>query len=281
MQRIKSFENDRPTLFIVATPIGNLSEISNRCIEILNRVDVIACEDTRVSINLLNHLKIKKPLISYHNYNEKDSSEGIIKLLQENKNVALISDAGYPLISDPGYNIVTLCIKYDFNVVAISGASAALNALVASGLDTSRYLFFGFLSNKEKEAVREIESLKTFPYTIIFYESVHRINKNLNLMANIFGDRYICIARELTKKHEEYIRGSIFELKDLEDLKGEMVVVVEGYKNLPQTVSINEAMFLVDNYVKSGMSVKDAISEVAKKCNIAKKVVYNNYHKCS
>lgn len=279
MKRQKSFKNDRPSLYLVATPIGNLSEFNFRAIDILKTVDVIACEDTRTSKTLLKHYDINKNLISYHNFNEKQSSKGIISLLKDGKNVALISDAGYPLVSDPGYELVNEVIDNDFNVVTISGASAFLNALVASGLDTRHYLFYGFLSSKDSEQIKQLQALENLPYTMIFYESPHRINKTLNNMFNVFNDRKVCLARELTKQYEEYIRGTLSEIKDLEDLKGEMVIVVQGYTHKQETISLDNLLKTVESYLETGLSAKDAIDKVAKENQVPKKLIYNHFHK--
>ena len=228
MKRQKSFENDRPTLYLVATPIGNLAEFSKRAIEVLESVAVIACEDTRTSRVLLERYAIKKRVVSYHNFNEEESARGLIALLEEGLDIALISDAGYPLISDPGYHLVNEVVAHDFNVVTISGPSAHLNALVASGLDTRHYLYYGFLSDKAAKAKRELADLCDFPYTLIFYEAPHRLKRTLEMAFAVLGKRKACIARELTKKHEEFIRGDLEEFLTLDDLKGEIVLLIEG-----------------------------------------------------
>ena len=217
------------TLFIVSTPIGNLSEASKRVIDTLNMVDIVACEDTRNTRKLLSHFDIHKPMISYHNFNEDEESYKLIVLLKEGKNIALVSDAGYPLISDPGYILVNKLADEDIKMTVISGPSAGINALVASGLETSHYLFYGFLNAKSSKAKTELEALRAFPYTLIFYEAPHRINKMLNLLYEVYGNRKVCVARELTKLHEEFVRGNLLDVKDKE-YKGEIVVVVEGFK---------------------------------------------------
>ena len=269
--------NNNATLFLVATPIGNLSEVSSRTIETLKNVNVIACEDTRNSLKLLTHFDIHTRMISYHNFNEQESAKGIIKLLQEGNDVALISDAGYPLISDPGYELVNEVIKNNFNITTISGPNACLNGLVASGLETKHYLFYGFLDAKQSQARKQLEELKQFPYTLVFYEAPHRIEKTLNLMLEVLGDRKSCLARELTKLHEEYHRGLLSELVKLTDLKGEMVVIVEGYKK--QTIEINEDDLLkqIDDLVKQGIKLKQAIATICDKYNLSKNNIYNEY----
>ena len=266
------------TLFLVATPIGNLSEVSQRTIETLTNVEAIACEDTRNTRKLLSHFDIHTKMYSYHNFNEKEEYVKLIELLKEGKDIALVSDAGYPLISDPGYVLVNEVIKEGINIVTISGPSAGINALVASGLETTHYMFYGFLNAKQSQAKKELEELKSFPYTIIFYEAPHRINKTLNLMLEVLGDRKICVARELTKLHEEYKRGLISELKDLE-YKGEIVLLVEGQsceeKEIDEQVLLKE----VDKLVKKGLKTKEAVKEIADKYKVSKNDIYNKYIK--
>ena len=268
---------NKATLFLVATPIGNLNEVSKRTLDVLNDVDVIACEDTRNTLKLLSHFDIHTRMISYHNFNEEESSDGILKLLEEGKKVALVSDAGYPLISDPGYTLVNKVIDNDFDVVTISGPNAALNALVASGLDTNHYLYYGFLNSKQSQARKELEQLKTFPYTIIFYEAPHRIEKTLKLCLEVLGDRKACLARELTKLHEQYYRGTLKELTELEDLKGEMVLIIEGYSEDKTEISEEELIDQVRQLIESGYKTKQAISEVSRKNNVSKNHLYNAY----
>lgn len=271
--------NNKATLFIVATPIGNLSEVSNRTLEVLNFVDVIACEDTRNSAKLFSHYDIHTKYIAYHNFNETESAEGIVQLLAEGKNVALISDAGYPLISDPGYVLVNRVIEEDYNITTISGPNAALNALVSSGLETQHYLFYGFLNSKQSQARKELENLKNFPYTIIFYEAPHRIEKTLKLILDIFGDRKAVLARELTKIHETFYRSSVSKLCELKDLKGEIVLIVEGYKNEEQEIDVDELLLETKKLVDSGSKTKQAVNEISKKYNYSKNNLYNEYLK--
>ena len=269
---------DKATLFLVATPIGNLSEISERALNVLKEVDVVACEDTRNSQKLLSHFDIHTKTIAYHNFNERESSKGIISLLSEGKNVALISDAGYPLISDPGYLLVNEAVDNGFDVVTVSGPNAALNALVASGLATNHYLFYGFLNSKESQARKELQELRPFPYTMIFYEAPHRIEKTLKLALEVLGDRKACLARELTKLHEQYYRGRLSELCMLHDLKGEMVLLIEGCqeKEIP---SEEELLDLIEGSLQDGNRVKDAVNQIAKKYGVSKNNLYNAYLK--
>lgn len=281
MNRQKSFENNKPTLYLVATPIGNLKEMTFRAVEILKSVDYIAAEDTRNTIKLLNHFEISTKLISHHEHNIVSSIPKIINLLKEGNHIALVSDAGYPAISDPGYELVKEVIDNDFNVVPISGANACLNALVVSGISPQPFLFYGFLDHQDKKKKKELENLKLYKETIVFYEAPHRIKKTLTLMLSIFGNRKIALAREITKKHEEINRGTVEEiLKIVDTMKGEMVIIVEGNSNDVEEVeylqSIEEH---VNEYIEKGMSAKDAIKEVAKQRNVAKNIVYQEYHR--
>lgn len=267
------------TLFLVATPIGNLNEVSNRTLEVLKNVSVIACEDTRNSKKLFSHFDIHTKYITYHNFNEEESCKGIIKLLESGQDVALISDAGYPLISDPGYVLVQEVINRGFNVTTISGPNAALNALVASGMETQHYLYYGFLNSKQSQAKKELEELKNFPYTMIFYEAPHRIEKTLSLCLQVFGDRKAVLARELTKLHETFHRGSLSELCKLTNLKGEMVLIIEGCKQEKKQIDINELIEEVNELIKNGAKTKQAVNEIAEKYKYSKNVLYNEYIK--
>lgn len=266
------------TLFIVSTPIGNLSEASKRVIDTLNMVDIVACEDTRNTRKLLSHFDIHKPMISYHNFNEDEESNKLIVLLKEGKNIALVSDAGYPLISDPGYILVNKLADEDIKMTVISGPSAGINALVASGLETSHYLFYGFLNAKSSKAKTELEALRAFPYTLIFYEAPHRINKMLNLLYEVYGNRKVCVARELTKLHEEFVRGNLLDVKDKE-YKGEIVVVVEGFKGEEREIDMSSCLEEVKKLVNNGLKTKDAVKVIAEKYKIKKNDLYNSYIK--
>ncbi|WP_294580317.1 16S rRNA (cytidine(1402)-2'-O)-methyltransferase [uncultured Thomasclavelia sp.] len=280
MKRQKSFEKDAPSLYLVATPIGNLEEITYRAIKILNEVDYIGAEDTRNTIKLLNHFDIKTKLISHHEHNLKQSIPKLINLLLEGNSIALVSDAGYPAISDPGYELVSAAIENDINVIPISGANACLDALIVSGITPQPFLFYGFLDHQDKKKKKELQKLKDYHDTLIFYESPHRIGKTLSTMLEIFGDRNIALCRELTKRHEEIIRGQISEVIEIVDqLKGEMVIVVAGNdQSEDQSYDENDLINQVNEYVDKGMSVKDAIKEVAKLRKINKNEVYSLYH---
>ncbi|MDD7282229.1 MAG: 16S rRNA (cytidine(1402)-2'-O)-methyltransferase [Erysipelotrichaceae bacterium] len=279
MNRQKSFETQQATLYLVPTPIGNLSEMTKRALETLENVDIIACEDTRNTSKLLMAYNIKKPLISHHEHNQKESIPRILHELNEGKSVAVVSDAGYPLVSDPGQKLVCDVIEQGNPVVSLSGCNAAMNALVASGLSTQHYLFYGFLDSKSSKRKKQLNELKTFPYTIIFYEAPHRISSCLEDILEVFGNRNMCLARELTKLHEEFIRGTVEEVLSICDsLKGEMVLVIEG-NTLKEEVDMNDAIDKVNEYVQEGYKTKQAIQLVAKELNIKKNELYDLYHK--
>jgi 16S rRNA (cytidine1402-2'-O)-methyltransferase len=279
--RQKSFGNEKPTLYLVPTPIGNLSEMTPRSIEILNSVDVIACEDTRTSGQLLRHFDISKRLIAYQNFNEETSSRGIVNLLSQGNNVALISDAGYPLISDPGQRVVNEASAAGFNVVPVSGCSAVLNAVVASGLIAQPFLFIGFLPSANNERVKKLQEYRAYPMTMVFYEAPHRITKMLKSCLEVLGDRKCCLCREMTKLHEEFIRGTVSELIEIsDDLKGEMVVVMEGNRDdYSKDVDMSVIMQMVNESIEAGMSTSGAIKEVARKTGVAKNRIYDLVHK--
>ena len=266
MNRQKSFENGRPTLYLVATPIGNLDEMTYRSINTLKNVKYIAAEDTRNTVKLLNHFEISTKLISHHEHNIKQSIPKLIQLLEEG--------------NDIGYELVKEAIEHEINVVPISGCNACLDALVVSGIAPQPFMFYGFLDHLDKKKKKELIDLKKYKETIVFYESPHRIKKTLNLMLDILGDRNIALCREITKKHEEIIRGHISEIISIvEELKGEMVIVVEGSQEVEEEITFETTIKEdVDMYIEKGMSTKDAIKEVAKQRNLNKNSVYQEYH---
>ena len=274
MTRSKPFNNTKPVLYLIATPIGNLKEMSPRALEVIAEMDIIAAEDTRNSFSLLNNFGIKKEIFSLREHNEIEASKHLLEKIKEGKKVAYMSDAGYPGISDPGYLLVQEMIKNDVAVSTVSGSSAFINALVASGLDTRHFFFYGFLPAKDGEAKEEISSLKPRKETIILYEAPHRIMKTLSLLKEGLGDRYICLARELTKINEEYIRGNLSELLELDEstLKGEMVLIIEGNKE-EQSIDDTQIIARIEYFVKLGLSQKDAINVVAEEFNINKNYV--------
>lgn len=280
MKRQKSFENERPSLYLVPTPIGNLSEMTPRAIEVLRSVDVIACEDTRTSGQLLKHFGISGRLIAYQNFNEETSSRGIVKLLREGSSVALISDAGYPLINDPGQRVVNDVTAEGFNVIPVSGCSAFLNALVASGLVAQPFLFIGFLPSGAGDRVRRLQEYRTYPMTMVFYEAPHRIAKMLQDLLDVFGDRRCTIARELTKVHEEFLRGTVSELLEAApSLKGEMVVVVDGnHDDGKKDIDMSALMQMVNEAMACGMSRSEAVRDTARRTGISKNRIYELVH---
>lgn len=280
MKRQKSFAFDQPSIYLVATPIGNLDEFTPRAVEVLKQVDVIAAEDTRNTMKLLTHFDIHTRLIAHHQHNEQASAKGLLEMLEDGKSIAIVSDAGYPLVSDPGQTITQLAIEAGFPVIPVSGANAMLNALVASGLPAQPFLFYGFLKAQEKERTKELLDLKYYPQTLIFYEAPHRIHKTLETMLTILGNRHICLARELTKRYEEFIRGTIAEVLEIcEELKGEMVIVVEGSKEEKEPQQdMPSIQDQINHYVSGGLSSKEAIKRVAKERGLSKNDLYKEYH---
>ena len=274
MTRSKPFNNTKPVLYLIATPIGNLKEMSPRALQVISEMDIIAAEDTRNSFSLLNNFGIKKEMFSLREHNEIEASKHLLEKIKEGKKVAYMSDAGYPGISDPGYLLVQEMIKNDVAVSTISGSSAFINALVASGLNTKHFFFYGFLPAKESEAKDEISSLRPRKEIIILYEAPHRIMKTLGLLKDGLGDRYVCLARELTKINEEYIRGNLSELLELDEstIKGEIVLIIEGNK---EEISVDDEQIVsrIEYFIKLGLSQKDAINVVAEEFNINKNYV--------
>jgi 16S rRNA (cytidine1402-2'-O)-methyltransferase len=240
------------TLFVVATPIGNLSDISERALHTLRTVDLIACEDTRHTIKLLNHFQIQKPLESYHDFNEEEKAQQLARRIAAGLKVALVSDAGTPAISDPGYRLVRACREQGIAVIAIPGASAAIAALSASGLPSDEFMFVGFLPAKANARRERLAALRSIPSTLSFYEAPHRVEKTLDDLLQVLGDREACVGREITKLHEQYLFGRLVELKHRVTPMGEFVIVVTGHegnseKALPvlQGLSRNEVLRLL------------------------------------
>jgi 16S rRNA (cytidine1402-2'-O)-methyltransferase len=282
MKRRRSFVDSKlGKLYLVATPIGNLEEITTRATATLASVDLVACEDTRVSGKLIKHLGLEKPLIACHEHNEFTVSKQLVEKLLQGQSIAYVSDAGYPGISDPGQRLVQAALLEDIQVIVISGPSAVFNALVASGLDTTRFYFHGFLRQKEAARLDEIKDLYRRPETLIFYEAPHRIDTTLRNLLDVLGHRKACIARELTKIHEEYIEGTLQELTEIDPttLKGEMVVMVEGNKDeFGIKLSEEEIRKLVDSMTATGISMKDAIRQVSDMTKMAKNYIYKVVH---
>lgn len=270
-------------LYLVPTPIGNLKDITLRALEVLENVDLVAAEDTRQSLKLLNHFNIKKTLISYHKHNEQGKSMDLIEKIKDGKSIALISDAGTPGISDPGSIIVLKCIEENIDFEVLPGATAITTALVYSGLDTSKFIFRGFLPRENKDKRIIMEELKDRKETLVFYESPHRIRETLEFLRSNLGNRKISICRELTKLHEQILRFSLDEAIGYyseKDIKGEFVLIVEGKREeeiLEEERAKWEALSIEDhikNYISEGLSKKEAIKKVAKDRKLSKSEIY-------
>lgn len=276
------------TLYLCATPIGNLGDISERCLEVLNTVDLIAAEDTRRTVQLLNHFGISKPLTSYHEHNKREKGGYIISLLKQGKNVAQVSDAGTPAISDPGEDLVRLCIENGITVTSVPGPVAGINALILSGLPTKRFAFEGFLSVNKRHRTEHLNSVKNSAHTMIFYEAPHKLKTTLLDMQKVFGGgRKIALVRELTKIHEEVIRTDIdgaVKLYEEKSPRGEYVLVIEGAaENAEETgtawwenMSVAEH---VEKYISDGQTSKEAIKQTASDRKTPKRDIYNEYHR--
>lgn len=289
MQTQKSFEqSDNGILYLVPTPIGNLEDMTYRAARLLKEVDIIAAEDTRNTQKLLNHFEINTPQISFHEHNSKERTQQLIEKLLSGKNVAQVSDAGMPSISDPGVDLVQAAVQAEISVVPLPGANAALTALIASGIVPQPFYFYGFLPRKKKELKQELELLNRREETMIFYESPHRLKQLLEQMEEIFGaERSVVLARELTKRYEEFIRGSVEDVLQWtndEQIRGEFVVIVEGNQNAEEleeapewetwTTKEHVERVIEDENVQS----KQAIKEVAKLRGVPKREVYAEFH---
>ena len=286
MQTQQSYkEHDKGTLFLVPTPIGNLDDMTFRAIQTLKDVDLIACEDTRVTQKLLNHFEIDTQKTSYHEHNVQDKTNELIQKLLDGINIAQVSDAGMPSISDPGVELVKAAIEYQIPVVPLPGPNAAVTALIASGISPQPFTFYGFLSRKKSELVEELETLKDKEETLVFYESPYRIAKMLKSLADVLGaDRRVVLAREVTKRYEEFIRGTAEEVSiwaDETELRGEFVVIVSGNDHIVEETiwenwTVLEHIEYKMNFEK--MSSKQAVKEVAKDRGLPKRDVYAEYH---
>ena len=273
----KSFIDKKPTLYLIPTPIGNYDDMTFRAIETLKMVDIIYCEDTRVTYGLLSHFKIETPLRAYHIFNEDVASTGIIEQLKQGKNVGLVSDAGMPVISDPGYLVSSMAIKEGYNVVSLPGANAALTALIASSIVANSFTFFGFLDHKTSQKEKQLEQVKDYKETLIFYEAPHRIKETLQSIYKVLGDRNICIARELTKKYEEYVRGNVSEIIEADlEFKGEIVIIIQASDKTSTQIILNDQTIYEHflHYVSVGQNDKEAMKSVAKDRGISKSEVY-------
>lgn len=270
-------------LYLVATPIGNLDDITIRAINILKNVDLIAAEDTRHTLKLLNHLNIKKTLVSYYKETEKIKSEILIKKLLEGKNIALVSDAGTPAISDPGEEIVKNAIENDIRIIPIPGACALINALIISGLNTREFIFAGFLSKSSKEKRQKLEELKKENRTLIFYESPHKIQETLEIMIDILGNRRAVLAREITKIHEECVRGRLQDILDnCQNVKGECVILIDGIETQNEEKTFLNNLSLEEHYnfyERQNFEKKDIIKKIAKDRGKNKNEIYQFFVK--
>ncbi|MGB3364464.1 MAG: 16S rRNA (cytidine(1402)-2'-O)-methyltransferase [Thermodesulfobacteriota bacterium] len=265
-------------LYIVSTPIGNLEDITLRALNVLKEVDLIACEDTRTSKKLLSRYQIEKPLTSYHEHNEIDKAEELLSLIQEGKNIALITDAGTPGVSDPGFRIVKLASQSGIKVIPIPGASAAIAALSISGLPTSSFTFLGFPPKQNKKLIELLDRIKDRSETLIFYESPKRVVKTLEAMTEVLGERNVSISREITKMYEETLRGSfsdlINNLKSRESIKGEFVLLVEGNAEDSQKFDSETVDEVLLHLKKEGYTLKDAVSQITADSGISKSKIY-------
>ncbi len=275
---VQNSYDDSATLYLISTPIGNLDDMTYRSVKILEEVSAIFSEDTRVTLNLINYLGIKKKLIPLHEHNEDTAKEKVLDYLKRGESVALVTDRGTPIISDPGFKTSEYIIKNGYNVVALPGATAFVPALISSGIAPQPFLFYGFLNSNDTKRKKELEKLSDNKCTMIFYEAPHRIMKTLDLMLDVLGDRNISISREITKKFESIYRGKISEVKNIIPEKGEFVIIVEGSSdnNIDESLSIVDAVNL---YIKAGLPVMDSIKRVAKERGIPKGEVYKEYHK--
>ena len=269
-------------IYLVATPIGNLEDITLRALRILKEVDIIAAEDTRNTLKLLNHYEITKPLVSYHRHNEELKVDNLIKKLKDGQNIAIVSDAGTPGISDPGEVVVKEAIDNDIDIVPIPGACAAINALISSGLDTKEFTFMGFLPLNKKLRKEKLNEIKTEIKTIIIYEAPHKLKNTLQDLKEIVEDREIVLAREITKIHEEFLRGSIDEIiQKSETLKGEMIILIEGTKKQQEQSSWNN--LTLDEHYKYyenlGLDKKEIIKKIAKDRGVNKNEIYMYFTK--
>lgn len=269
---------EKGSLFLVATPIGNLGDITLRGLDTLKSVDLIAAEDTRQTQKLLNHYAVEKPLTSYFEHNKKQKGPLLIRELAAGKNIALVSDAGLPGISDPGADLVKLCIEEKIKVTVIPGPSALLTGLVASGLDTSGFVFAGFFPRENKERNKLLDELAEETRTILFYESPHRLRQTVRLLLESWGNRRCCIARELTKVYEEFRRGTFTEVLEAygdQQVKGEITLIIEGRQEEKKAADWEEIHSAAVKLVDKGYSQKEAAREVAQSFGVSRRELYN------
>jgi 16S rRNA (cytidine1402-2'-O)-methyltransferase len=274
-------------LYLVATPIGNLEDMTFRAISCLKEADLIAAEDTRQTLKLCRHFDIQTPLTSYHEHNKKQSGSKLFEAMKNGQKVALVTDAGTPAISDPGYDLAVLCIEENIRVIPLPGANAAVTALIASGLPAARFTFYGFLPRGKKDKEQVLESISRFPMTTIFYESPFRVKDTLQAIEHVMGNRQVALAREITKKFETFIRGTVDEVSKYlaaNEIKGECCILVEGSSEAASQEEMAwwDALTVeehIDHYIKvKGLNSKDAIKKTAKERGLPKRDVYQLYH---
>ena len=278
LKRQKTLGNDCAKLYMVGVPIGNLDDITLRAIKTLQKVEVIYCEDTRVTKKLLNHFDIHKPLRSYHTFNENEITKDVLEFIRKGQNVAIVSDAGMPIISDPGFLAVREAIKMDIDVVVVPGPSAFITALVGSGIASNRIVFTGFLNSGDHKRKKELEKLKDIEETLILYESPHRIKETLMMLDELMPNRHICLARELTKPYEEYLHGTPHEILEVID---EIVLVIEGAtrKEMKEDLIASTIEKHMQYYLEQGLDEKNAMKMVAKDRGVSKSQIYQQVKK--
>jgi 16S rRNA (cytidine1402-2'-O)-methyltransferase len=288
MWQQKSYNEQRKggILYLVPTPIGNLEDMTFRAIRLLKEADYIAAEDTRQTKKLCNHFEIDTPIISYHEHNKESKGKQILNDLDAGKIIALVSDAGMPTISDPGYELVVLASENEHHVIPLPGANAALTSLIASGLPTFHFMFYGFLPRNKKQKKEQLAELKRMKTTLIFYEAPHRLKETLHVMLETLGNRPIAVTRELTKKYEEFIRGTLeeaIEWANQDEIRGEFCLIVQGGEEedsqedhwWTDLTLVEHVDFHIN---EKGLSNKDAIKQAAKDRNMSKRDIYNAYH---
>lgn len=282
LKRQKTLGNDCAKLYMVGVPIGNLDDITLRAIKTLQKVEVIYCEDTRVTKKLLNHFDIHKPLRSYHTFNENEITKDVLEFIRKGQNVAIVSDAGMPIISDPGFLAVREAIKMDIDVVVVPGPSAFITALVGSGIASNRIVFTGFLNSGDHKRKKELEKLKDIEETLILYESPHLIKETLMMLDELMPNRHICLARELTKPYEEYLHGTPHEILEvIDEIKGEIVLVIEGAtrKEMKEDLIASTIEKHMQYYLEQGLDEKNAMKMVAKDRGVSKSQIYQQVKK--
>ncbi len=278
MLKQTTYQDTRPTLTLVPTPIGNLADITARAITTLKEADIVFAEDTRHTGSLFRHFSIDTPLESLHEHNERAKTARVIEALTKGLACALVSDAGTPLLSDPGADVVRAVIDAGYAVSALPGPSAAITALVASGLPVEPHVFYGFLPSKAGARAKALSTLREMPYTMVFYEAPHRIQATIDAMKDAFGNRRLVIARELSKRYETYVRTTLYEATALDGLKGEIVVLVEGAAENDEALEGTDVVAHIQLLIADGHSEMDAIKRAAKSRKISKNDAYMAYH---